>query len=181
MKIGRQLNTLSYREYLHLLKNYARFTDFNSLGLFRSILENEKLTLEQKLEIRAIATKTFPKFFTFLQVKDPWTFRKLALLGQDFTVADEDRLRDIIGVNQQKILAKKRIKHRNFGIYSKHCCGYETCFMDGLMIKQNSFLSEQFMNGISTKNHNAISKSERRKQGRKKKHRLIQTDLAQSL
>ncbi len=181
MKIGRKLNTLSYKEYLHLLKNYSRFTDFNSLGLFRSILENEKLTLEQQLEIRDAATKTFPKFFTFLQVKDPWTFRKLSLLGQDFTVADEDRLRDIIEVNQQNILAKKRISHRNFGVYSKHCCGYDTCFMDDLMTKQNSFISEYGMPGIGAKNHNAVLKSERRKQERKKKRQLIQTDLAQSL
>jgi len=88
MKIGRKLSTFSQGEYHNLLKNYLRFTDFNSLGLFRSILENEKLTLEQKIDIRDAAKNTFPKFFTFLQVKDPWTFRKLELLGQDVTVAD---------------------------------------------------------------------------------------------
>ncbi len=181
MKIGRKLNTFSFKEYLHLLKNYTRFTDFNSLGLFRSILENKKLTLEQQLEIRDVATKTFPKFFTFLQVKDPWTFRKLGLLGQDFTVADEDRLRNIIDLNQQKILAKKRIKHRNFGIYAKHSCGYDTCFMNNLMTKQNSLLSEYGMFSMRTDKYSTFSKSERRKQERKRKHQLIQTDLAHSL
>ena len=180
MKIGRQLNTLSYGEYLKLLKKHSRFTDFNSLGLFRSILENEKLTLEQKLEIRDKATDIFPKFFVFLQVKDPWTFRKLELLGQDFTVADEDRLRRIIELNQQKILAKKRIKHRNFGIYSKHSCGYDTCFMNNLMTKQNSLLSEYGMASMRADKYSTFSKSERHRQERKKKYQLIQTELAHS-
>jgi hypothetical protein len=180
MKISRQLNTLSYGEYLNLLKNYSRFTDFNSLGLFRSILENEKLTLEQKVEIRDKATATFPKFFNFLQVKDPWTFRKFELLGQDFTVADEDRLRRIIELNQQNILAKKRIKHRNFGIYSKHSCGYDTCFMNNLMTKQNSLLSEYGMVSMRTDKYSTFSKSGRRRQERKKQYQLIQTELAHS-
>ena len=183
MKIGRRLNTLSYSEYLPLLKSYSRFTDFNSLGLFRSILENEKLTLEQKVEVRDVAISTFPRFFTFLQVKDPWTFRKLELLGQDFTVADEDRLRDLIALNQQKILADKRIKHRNFGIYSKHSCGYDTCYMNDLMTKQGSLLSEYNM--ISPlrgpQKYSTFSKSERRKQERKRKHQIIQADLIKSL
>jgi hypothetical protein len=181
MKIGQQLNTLSYGEYLNLLKNYSRFADFNSLGLFRSILENEKLTLEQKIQVRDVSISVFPKFFTFLQVKDPWTFRKLELLGQDFTVADEDRLRNIIDLNQQKILAKKRIKHRNFGIYAKHSCGYDTCCMNNLMTKQNSLLSEYGMFSMRADKYSTFSKSERRKQERKKKHQLIQADLAQSL
>ena len=161
MKISRQLNTFSYSEYIHLLKNHARYTDFNSLGLFRSILENEKLTTKQKIEIRDAVIGTFPKFFVFLQVKDPWTYRKLTLLGQDFTKADEDLLRDIIELNQQKILADKRIKHRNFGIYSKHSCGYDTCYMNGLMIKQGSLLSEYSMR--LPKKYSTFSKAERRK------------------
>lgn len=179
MKINRQLNTLSYSEYLHLLKNYLRFTDFNSLGLFRSILENEKLTLEQKIKIRDISISTFPRFFNFLQVKDPWTFRKVALLGQEFTVADEDRLREIISLNQQRILADKRIKHRNFGIYSKHNCGYETCYMNDLMIKQGSLLSEynMILPASRHQNYSTFSKSERRKQERKRKHQIVQTAL----
>ena len=179
MKISRRLNTFSYSEYIHLLKIYARYTDFNSLGLFRSILENEKLTAKQKTEIRDAAIGTFPKFFAFLQVKDPWTYRKLTLLGQDFTKADEDLLRDIIELNQQKILADKRIKHRNFGIYSKHSCGYDTCHMNGLMIKQSSLLSEYNMVTPSRRpqKYSTFSKAERRKQERKSKHQIIQTDL----
>jgi hypothetical protein len=180
MKIGRKLSTFSQGEYHNLLKNYLRFTDFNSLGLFRSILENEKLTLEQKIDIRDAAKNTFPKFFTFLQVKDPWTFRKLELLGQDVTVADEDRLRDVIALNQQKILENKRIKHRNFGVYSKHSCGYDTCFMNGLMTKQDSLLSEYGISGMRPSNYSKFSKSARRKQERKREHQIIQTDLAQS-
>jgi len=179
MKISRQLNTFSYREYIHLLKNHTRYTDFNSLGLFRSILENEELTPKQKIEIRDAAIGTFPKFFVFLQVKDPWTYRKLMLLGQDFTEADENRLRDIIEFNQQKILADKRIKHRNFGIYSKHSCGYDTCYMNGLMIKQNSLLSEYNMviPSRGPQKYSTFSKAERCKKERKSKHQIILTDL----
>lgn len=179
MKISRQLNTLSYNECLHLLKNYSRFTDFNSLGLFRSILENEKLTIEQKMEIRDAAISTFPRFFAFLQVKDPWTFRKLELLGQEFTVADERRLQDIIQFNQQRILTDKRIKHRNFGIYSKHSCDYDTCHLNNLMIKQGSWLAERHMY-FQTDHHNkygVFAKSERYRKERKMNHRLIQGDL----
>lgn len=180
MKINRQLNTLSYSEYFHLLRSYTRYTDFNSLGLFRSILENEKLTLEQKIAIRYASISTFPKFFIFLQVKDPWTYQKLTLLGQDFTAADEDRLRDIIELNQQRILADKRIKHRNFGIYSKHSCGYDTCHMNGLMIKQGSLLSEYNMVTPSRRpqKYSTFSKAEQRKRARKSKHQIIQADLA---
>ena len=92
MKINKRLNTLTHSEYLHLLKVYKSFTDFNSLGLFRSILENAKLSLTQKIEIRDAAILSFPKFFEFLQLKDPWTFIQLKNLGQNFTVADERRL-----------------------------------------------------------------------------------------
>ncbi len=36
MKVGRPFNTLTYGEYLHLIANYRKFTNFNTLGLFRS-------------------------------------------------------------------------------------------------------------------------------------------------
>jgi hypothetical protein len=180
MKINRQFNTLSYSEYLHLLKNYSRFTDFNSLGLFRSILENEKLTLERKIEVRDKAIATFPRFFTFLQVKDPWTFERLKLLGQNFTVADERRLWNVIQLNQQKILADKRIRHRNFGTYSKHNCGYDTCHSNRLMIRQGSRLAESEMHFHTDKSHYPLQeKSQLRKRDRKIRGRIIAQRLSE--
>jgi len=182
MKIDRKLNTLSYSDYIHLLKNHTRFTDFNSLGLFRSILENEKLTPEQRIEVRDAAISTFSKSFVFLQVKDPWTYRKLTLLGQDFTAADEDRLREIINLNQQKILAEKKIKHRNFGIYSKHSCGYDTCHLNNLMTKQGSWLADgdMYFQTDHRNKYGILAKSERYRKERKLTHRLIQADLDKS-
>jgi hypothetical protein len=180
MKINRQLNTLSYSEYLHLLKNYSRFTDFNSLGLFRSVLENEKLTLAQKIEIRDAAINTFPKFFTFLQVKDPWTFERLKMLGQDFTVADERSLWNVVQLNQQKILADKRIRHRNFGTYSKHSCGYDTCHFNGIMIRQGSRLAEGEMHFHTDKSHYPLrEKSELRRRDRKMQGKIIAQRLSE--
>jgi hypothetical protein len=180
MKINRQLNTLSYSEYLHLLKNYSRFTDFNSLGLFRSVLENKKLTLAQKIEIRDAAINTFPKFFTFLQVKDPWTFERLKMLGQDFTVADERSLWNAVQLNQQKILADKRIRHRNFGTYSKHSCGYDTCHFNGIMIRQGSRLAEGEMHFHTDKSHYPLrEKSEFRRRDRKTQGKIIAQRLSE--
>ena len=48
MKINKQFNTLSYVEYLHLLENHKRFTDFNTLGLFRSISGNHEAETRRK-------------------------------------------------------------------------------------------------------------------------------------
>lgn len=176
MKINKRLNTLIYSEYLYLLKTYKSFTDFNHLGLFRSVLENAKLSLTQKIEIRDAAILAFPKFFEFLQLKDPWTFLQLKKLGQHFTVADEKRLWDVVRLNQQKILDKKRIGHKNFGVYSKHNCGYDTCNLNGIMVKQGSLLTEQDM--VNRKKYSTFSKSARYKKERKKHYRVIQVDLA---
>ena len=121
----------------------------------------------------------FPDSSPFYRLKDPWTFRKLELLGQEFTVADENRLRDVIECNQQKILAAKRIRHRNFGIYSKHSCDYDTCHLNNLMTKQGSWLAERnmyFRTDHHTK-YSVFAKAERYKKERKMKRRIIQAEL----
>lgn len=110
--------------------------------MYRSILENNKLTLEQKIELRDFINQDFDKTYNFLQLKDPDTYLELETLGRELTKADRHQLWQNIRVNQQKILANKQIKHRNFGIYSKHNCGYEHCVLNGVMIKQGSILTE---------------------------------------
>lgn len=90
MKVGKQFNTLTYGEYLHLIENYQKFTDFNTLGLFRSIVETTKLSLEQKLELCKVTIAAFPKTFDFLQLKDPMTYFKVSTLGRVLTTADEN-------------------------------------------------------------------------------------------
>ncbi|WP_195809229.1 hypothetical protein [Hymenobacter polaris] len=179
MKINRQLNTFTYGEYSHLLEHYQRFTDFNSLGLFRSITENEKLTPEQKIKVRDETVLAFPKFFEFLQLKDPFTYFSLVTLGQSLTSADSHQTWENIKHNQQRILASKRIKHRNFGTYSKHECGYETCHLRNLMIRQGSWLAEHNMHFQSDKggSYAAWDKARIRKQNRKQQKQVIERDL----
>jgi hypothetical protein len=141
MKVGKQFNTLTYGEYLHLIENHKKFTDFNMLGLFRSIVETTKLSLEEKLELRKVAVAAFAKTFDFLQLKDPQTYFGVTTMGESLTVADKNQAWEDIRRNQQQILKSKKLKHRNFGTYSKHLCGYDTCELNGLMIKQGSGLT----------------------------------------
>ena len=145
MKIGKQFKQLTYREYLDVIDRSEKYTDFNILGLYRSLWENEKLSLEQKIEIRDLVHRDFIKTFEFLQLKDPLTYIEVSTLGLDLTVADERQLWKNVRTNQETILKAKRIKHRNFGIYSKHDCGYEHCYYNGMMIRQGSRLAESNM------------------------------------
>jgi hypothetical protein len=176
MKIGQQFNKLTFKEYFFYIDNHKKYTDFNTLGLYRSIIESSKLTLTEKIEVREYAHKTFKKTFDFLQLKDPDTYFDIQTIGLTLTKADERQIWDDIIANQQKILADKRIKHRNFGIYSKHTCDYETCRYHGVMIKQGSIIAERNMHFNADKNKYAgKDKSYRRKADRKKEQQIIQT------
>lgn len=175
MKIGQKFNKLTLKEYFFYIENHKKYTDFNTLGLYRSILENEKLSLEEKLKVRDYANQFFQKTFDFLQLKDPYTFFQLSTLGEALMAGDENQFWNKIRENQEKILKDKRIKHRNFGNYSKHNCGYETCHYNGLMIHQGSILMQSNMYFDSDKSRcSAQSKSLRNKKGRKNEKQIIQ-------
>jgi hypothetical protein len=179
MEIGQQFNKLSIKEYFFYIDNYKKYTDFNTLGLYRSIIENNKLDIAGKIEVREYAHQTFKKTFEFLQLKDPKTYFDVTTIGQDLTKADERQIWEDIISGQQNILADKKIKHRNFGQYSKHSCGYETCPLNGLMIRQGSAISDGHMQFNSDKNQYAAKyKSDRRKADRKKEKQIIQTNIA---
>lgn len=178
MEIGQKFNTLTLKEYLFYIDNYKKYTDFNTLGLYRSIVEHEKLSLADKLLVRDYAHKTFKKSFDFLQLKDPKTFVEVEYLGQELTEGDVQNCWNNIRLNQQLILADKRIKHRNFGVYSKHNCGYDNCFLNGIMIRQGSRLAEDTMRFDSDKNHYVSKeKSEKRKAERKNNKNIIRNEL----
>lgn len=178
MEIGQKFNKLNLIEYLFYIDNYKKYTDFNTLGLYRSLVENNKLNLDEKIEIRDYAHKTFRKTFDFLQLKDPKTFVEVEYLGQELTKGDEKRIWENIRNNQQKILACKKIKHRNFGEYSKHNCSYETCVWNGIMIRQGSWLMESNMHFKGDKNkYLAKIKSEKRKSDRKNERQIIKKEL----
>lgn len=116
-----------------------------------------------------------PSFF--LKIKDPSTFFDLITLGKELPVADRAQYWTNIRHNQEKILKEKKIKHRNFGDYSKHNCGYETCPMNGVMIRQrNVLLASCSMSFDSDKSRwNKKEKSETEKKNKKKK--ITQTRL----
>tara|TARA_R110002020_G_scaffold184079_2_gene380846 strand:+ start:193 stop:726 length:534 start_codon:yes stop_codon:yes gene_type:complete len=158
MKIGKPFNQLQEEEYLAIIENHKQYDDFNTLGLYRSLLENELLTLEEKLKIRDFANHYFQKTFDFLQLKDPYTYFKVSTLGEILTHGDELNHWRLIRESQQEILKQKRIKHRNFGAYSKHDCGYAHCPYNGLMVKQGSGLEEISMH-FKTDNNRTSKKA----------------------
>jgi hypothetical protein len=178
MKVGKQFNTLTLQQYIFYIDNHKKFTDFNTLGLYRSIVENEKLTFDEKISIREYAHQFFKKSFDFLQVKDPQTFFDVTYLGQEMTKADKEKLWEDIRKNQQKMLADKKIKHRNFGIYSKHTCGYDTCKLDGIMVKQGSAIADGGIWYLGDRNRWAAqAKSVAYKADRKRAQQIIQQEL----
>src|SRR5690606_27265880 len=178
MIIGKKFNQLSKREYFHFIDNYKKYTDFNTLGMYRSICENEKLELKDRIEIRDYANTLFGKTFDFYQLKDPKTYFDLTTLGKELTVADKRQVWDTIRINQEKILSEKKIKHRSFGDYSKHNCGYDTCPLNGIMIKAGSRLAESHMWFDSDKNKSIGKvKSNKNKTERKNEFKIIQSEL----
>ena len=179
MKVGKQFNTLTYGEYLHLIENHKKFTDFNTLGLFRSIVETTKLSLEEKLELRKVAIGAFAKTFEFLQLKDPHTYFEVTNLGKHLTVADKSQAWEDIRHNQQRILKSKKLNHRNFGTYSKHNCGYDTCFMNGLMTKQGSTIAYYGSGGMGFNSDNCSWPKQLRAERRRKDRKSEQQTIAQ--
>ena len=134
----------SFEELKDLLAQ-GKSKGFNTLGFYRSLLENETLSKGQAVSLRDAAHQHFQKQFDFLQIKDLSTYLKVTLLGQEYTKGDEQNLVRQIVKNQQTILKDKRIKHRNFGTYSIHDCGYEWCPYNGMMVKQGSQLARGSM------------------------------------
>ncbi|WP_339925157.1 hypothetical protein [uncultured Cyclobacterium sp.] len=177
MKIDKKFNQLSKDEYFYFIDNYKKYSDFNTLGLYRSICENESLQLSDQIEIRDHANTVFEKTFNFYQLKDPRTYFDLTTLGLELTAADERQIWEDIRANQEKILSDKKLKHRNFGDYSKHNCGHEDCPYNGIMIKPGSSFAESSMHFKSDKNAvSAKKKSERFKKQRKNKHQIIRDE-----
>lgn len=178
MKIGKKFNQLTKSEYIHYINQYKKYTDFNTLGMYRSICENEKLTLNDRIEIRDYANTIFEKTFIFYQLKDPKTYYDLTTLGMELTIADERQVWTDIKTNQEKILSEKKINHRSIGIYSKHDCGYEDCPYKGVMIKKGSRLTEDQLWFHSDKNEYAAKeKALKIKKLRKDKHKIIRDEL----
>ena len=179
MEIGKKFNTLTMSQYKHYIENHKKYTDFNTLGLYRSLKENEKLNDEQRIEIRDFAHEYFHKSFVFLQLKDPGTYFELEHLGVELDEPQKRQLWKDIWKYQEKYI-KENKTHRNFGVYSKHDCGYDTCYYNGLMIKQGSALTEDCISFNSDNNNfwtKKYSKKVNRKKDRKNKNNIIRDEL----
>ncbi|MCJ8210439.1 hypothetical protein MUY27_12045 [Mucilaginibacter sp. RS28] len=174
MTIGKKFNELNAKEYIFYINNHKKYKDFNTLGLYRSLTENDNLSLGERITIREYAHSFFKKSFYFLQLKDPHIFVKISTLGMELTKADERRIWDDVIKNQQIILKDKRIKHRNFGTYSKHSCPYENCIYRGLMVNPNSHFAWGSVHFDSDKSKFSQKiKSERRRSERKQEQLII--------
>ena len=178
MKIGKRFNQLTEQEYRYYIDHSGKYTDFNTLGLYRSIIENEKLNLQQKLEIRDYANHKFGKTFEFYQLQYPSLYFDLITLGESLTTGDYMKLWDEIRHNQERILKAKRIKHRNFGDYSKHNCGHDWCPYNGVMTRKGSRIAEMAMRFHSDRSKHG-RRSKRAQQKKEEKHgQYLQEDDA---
>ncbi|ATL46495.1 hypothetical protein COR50_04515 [Chitinophaga caeni] len=178
MEIGKPFNQCTVDEYYQIIDNHKKYKDFNSLGLYRSLIEHEQLSLEEKIRVRDYANKTLYKTFEFLQLKDPDTYFAVSTLGDELSEVEFRQFWKDIVANQQKILSDKNIKHRNFGTYSKHDCGRADCPLNGLMIKKGSSLSWNMMKFHTDKDKStAEKKAQHRKSERKNKQQIIRRAL----
>ncbi|WP_188414898.1 hypothetical protein [Mucilaginibacter galii] len=178
MTLKIKFNELNHDEYIFYIDNHKKYKDFNTLGLYRSIIENDKLSLPEKIATRDYAHKSFKKSFDFLQLKDPKTFVDVSSLGINLTKADERKMWDDVIKNQQIILNDKRIKHRNFGTHSKHDCPYDDCIYKGLMVRPSSRLAWGSMHFDSDKSrYQQKAKSDRRKMDRKREQVIISDQI----
>ncbi|MFN8577661.1 MAG: hypothetical protein U0354_12465 [Candidatus Sericytochromatia bacterium] len=178
MKIGQRFNKLTLKEYIFYIKHNDKYTDFNTLGLYRSIIENDKLSLKEKIELRDLSNTFFQKFFDFLQLRDPNTYFKIKTLGNNITNGVESKIWSEIKNNQKKILLNKKLRYRNFGTYSKHNCDHIDCHLNGLMIKKNSPFTYVSMKFSSDKNNfNSKEKSIKFKKERKNIKQNILKDI----
>jgi hypothetical protein len=180
MKLGRPFKKLKFADYLVFIPMHDRFSDWNTLGLYRSIIEHATMTIEEKLQVRDLAHRYFQKQFDFLQLKDPKTYMDICSIGQEMTKADTRQLWENVRTAQEKILAEKKFGHRNFGIYGKHDCGYPDCFMNGLMVRSGSKFCESTMRFDTDKNMvSGQIKSERMKRDRKNRKQFIDEGLTE--
>lgn len=119
MKLSKKFNTLSVSEYRDVIKHHKRYTNFNPLGLYRSLIENPKLDTDAQLDILALANEHFGKFYEFLLVKDINLYAKLSRLGKmPLTITQEWQYREQLRQKAQMLLKQKQIRRWRVGIYT---------------------------------------------------------------
>ena len=181
MILSQPFNQLSYEQFRDAMLAHKQYKQFNTLGMFRGIVESELLSPGQKVEIRNLAQKLFERQWEFLQIKDAICYVALYTLDlPDLLPPDEARIWEVLRHNQQQILREKRISHRSFGNYSKHNCGYDWCPYNGIMVRTDWPLAESRM--IFRTDHplyEAGQKAEKHRKNRKnwRQNKLWQHEL----
>lgn len=130
MKLNARFNTFTLPRYREAIANHKRYTDFNPLALFRSILENGKLGEAEQLEVLALAKAAFPRFYRHLLLKDLRTYAALSRLGQE--PLGDAQMRQYINklrCEQEKEFAKRKIRNARVGAYT--VSEWITCGEDG--------------------------------------------------
>jgi len=141
--------------------------------LYRSILENKNLTDNDRIAVRDHAHTVFRKTFDFFQIKDPDLYIAISTLGQTLTSGHIAQLWKEITAYQERFLKTKKIRHRNFGVYSKQLCGHEHCSHHGMMTRQGRGLHYTQMKFKSDKSKTALKfKSMLLKKARKNKRQI---------
>ena len=115
MKINKKFKQMSMAEYHHYIAHHQKYADFNPLGLYRSILENDKLDEAAQLEILAFANQYFQRFYNFLFIKDPVAYSKLATLGQGLSETQQRQHLSHVWDRREKWCAEKGIRHQRIG------------------------------------------------------------------
>ena len=116
MKINKKFKQMSMAEYRHYIAHHQKYADFNPLGLYRSILENDKLDEATRLEVLAFANQYFQRFYDFLFVKDPVTYSRLATLGQGLSETQQRQHLSHVWDGREKWCAEKGIRHQRIGV-----------------------------------------------------------------
>ena len=111
MKVNKKFKQMSMAEYRHYIAHHQKYADFNPLGLYRSILENDKLDEAAQLEILAFANQYFQRFYDFLFIKDPVAYSRLATLGQDLSETQQRQHLSRVWDRREQWCAEKAIRH----------------------------------------------------------------------
>ncbi|MGF6148844.1 Uncharacterised protein [Kingella potus] len=119
MKLNARFNTFTLPRYREAIANHQRYTDFNPLALYRSIVENDRLGDAEKLEVLALANQAFPRFYRHLLLKDLHTYAALSRLGLE-PLCDVQMRQYTAGLRreQDKEFAKRKIRNRRIGVYT---------------------------------------------------------------
>ena len=110
MKINKEYDQIPYKKLKDIIMNHKKYADFNIPELYQGILYNEKLNIEQKIDLRDLANEYFPKTFNFLQRKAPRIYYCLVILGEEeyLTEGDKNKIWEDIIHNREKMLKAKK-------------------------------------------------------------------------